>query len=139
MNFEVCIKKRYVNKIGPSLDLAKKELNSANYDFTRAEKSLEEEDYKWAIIMGYYTIFHSAKALLFKYGYKERKHFAVLVFLEDLFKKGKLNHKHVKNFKYALESREDADYNHIYDKETAEEVLLMAEEFIEEMESLVKK
>ena len=84
-------------------------------------------------------MFHTARAVLFKLGFREKKHFAISIVLEDLNKKGKLESKYLNDFNSALSSREDADYHYVYSEESAKHSLEIAEEFNERMKKLVKE
>lgn len=90
MDIQDCLNEQFLVKIKPSADLIQKELAEADYDFEKAEKAFSDNDWKWTIIAAYYCMFHAARAVLFKLGLIEKKHFAVGVVLEDLNKKGKL-------------------------------------------------
>jgi len=138
MDIKECLEKRFLIKIKPAKDLIQKEFSEAEYDVEKAEKAFEDEDYKWGIVKSYYCIFHSARAVLFKIGLREKKHFAISVVLEDLNKKGKLESRYINDFNAAISSREDADYHYTYPKETAEYNLKLAHEFLERMKKLVK-
>jgi uncharacterized protein (UPF0332 family) len=138
MNIQDCLKERFLIKIKPENDLVIKELNESDYDFERAHKAFEDEDWKWSIVKSYYSMFHTARAVLFKLGFREKKHFAIGVVLEDLNKKGKLESKYLNDFNSALSSREDADYHYIYSKESARHSLEIAKEFNERMRKLIK-
>ena len=83
-------------------------------------------------------MFHSARAILFKLGLRERKHFVISVVLEDLNNRGKLESIYVNDFKAAISAREDADYHYSYSKESALHVLEIAEEFNDKMIELIK-
>ncbi len=139
MNIEECIKQRFLLRITPDKNLLDKEIREADYDLDKAKKALNEEDFKWSIVKSYYSMFHSARAVLFSLGLREKKHFAVGVVLEDLNKKGKLESRFLNDFNAAMQSREDADYHYIYSKEAAENSLLIAEEFMQRMKELIDK
>lgn len=139
MNVNDCIEKGFLTKIKPDAGLCNKEVNEADYDLNSAEKAFKEGDYKWCIIKCYYSMFHSAKAILFKLGYTEKKHIAVIIVLEDLNKKGKVESKYINDFKAAMSAREDADYSYSYSKETAEYNLEIAEGFLKRMKKLLKE
>ncbi len=126
-------------KIKPESDLIKKELSEAVYDLDKAEKAFSDEDWKWAIVKAYYCMFHAARAVLFKLGYREKKHFVILVVLEDLNKKGKLENRYITDFNAAMSSREDADYHYIHSRESAKHSLEIAEDFLSRMKRLVNK
>jgi len=51
----------------------------------RAKKTLEQGDSKWATIQGYYSMFHSARALIFSKGYRERSHYCLRIAVKELF------------------------------------------------------
>jgi len=76
---------------------------------------------------------------LFKLGYIEKRHIAVLIVLEELNKKGKIESRFITNFKASMSAREDADYHYSYSKETAEYELGIAKEFLEEIKRLLHK
>ena len=138
MDINGCLEKGYLIKITPKEDLIKKELEESEYDFEKAKKSFEDEDFKWSIVMSYYTMFHVARALLFKLGFLEKRHFVISVVLEDLNKKGKIEKKYVNYFSAAISSREDADYQYTYSIRIAEDNLRMAEDFKEKIKELIK-
>ena len=137
MDINECIEKRFLEKIKPAIDLVEKELREAEYDIEKAENAFEDEDYKWCIVKAYYTIFHAARALLFKIGLREKRHFAIRVVLEDLNKHGKLEMKYVNDFNAAVSSREDADYHYTYSKEIADHNLEIANEFLDRIKILI--
>ncbi len=138
MDIEDCIREGYIQKVKASRDLAEKELREAEYDLSKARAALEDGDFKWAIVKAYYCMFHSAKAVMFSMGYREKKHFAVQVVLEELSKNGKLEGIFLNYFSAAMEAREDADYRYTYPKETAEEIIEYAEGFLAVMGKMLQ-
>lgn len=139
MDIQDCLRERFLVKIKPEADLIKKELGEAAYDLEKAEKAFSDEDFKWSIVKAYYCMFHAARAVLFKFGYREKKHFAILVVLEDLNKKGKLENRYITDFNAAMSSREDADYHYIHSEESAKHSLEIAEDFLSRMKRLVNE
>ena len=138
MDIKECLEKGFLRKIDVDKRLIKKELAEAEYDLEKAEKTFGEKDFKWCIVKSYYSMFHSARAILFKLGYREKRHFAVSVVLEDLNKKGRLESKFINDFNAAISSREEADYHYTYSKEIAEHNLIIAKEFLEKIKRLLK-
>lgn len=138
MDINDCLRERHLIKIKPEKDLIQKELRESDYDFEKAKKAHSDKDYKWSIVKAYYSMFHSARAVLFKLGLKEKKHFALGIVLEDLNKKGKLEIRYVNDFSAAMSSREDADYRYFYSEESSEHSLKMAEEFNKRMKNLLR-
>ena len=139
MDLKEGLEKRFLLKIKPSHDLVQKELAEADYDLEKAQKAFEDEDYKWSIVKSYYVMFHAARAVLFKLGLREKRHFVIGVVLEDLNKKGKLESTFVNDFNAAVSAREDADYHYLYSKEIAEHELKTALEFYDQMRKLLNK
>lgn len=136
MNVKDCIDRNFLRKIKPDKELSDKEINEAEYDLEKAEKAFNEDDYKWCIIKCYYSMFHAAKSLLYRLGYEERRHVAVIIVLEELNRQGKLESRYVDDFKAAMSAREEADYHYSYSKETAEYDLKIAKEFLERIKTV---
>ncbi len=138
MDIESCLREGFLRRIKVQRDLIDKELEVAGYDLSRAEHALEEGDFKWSIVKSYYTMFHAARAVLFSLGFKERRHFAIRVVLEDLNARGKLESKFVSDFSAALGAREDADYRYTYSQEAAAYLLKAAGDFLTRMKKLAR-
>src|SRR3989344_1693786 len=139
MNLQGCLDKKYLVKSEPDKELSEKELNEARYDLDKTIKAFEDKDYKWCIVKSYYVMFHAAKSILFKLGYTEKKHIAILIVLEDLNRKGKMENRFIIDYKAAMSAREDADYHYSYSMETAEHDLKICKEFLDMTEKLLKK
>ena len=136
MNIQDCLDKGHLKKTKPDPKLVKKEINESGYDLSRAKNALGDNDYKWTIVKSYYSMFHAARAVLFSLGYRERRHFAVQIVLENLAKEGRLESIYVEYLSASMGAREDADYRYKYSKETAEEIIEYAEIFLIKMKQL---
>lgn len=135
---EALAKKKIVSfPAGPSL--ISKELEAAKEDLFDAQDLFSRERFKSATTLAYYTIFHTARALLYKKGYREKSHiqlgFAIKAFYVD---KGLLPQEYYDNFIQALDFRELADYKSKFSKETAERNIQAGEEAIRSTEGLLK-
>lgn len=84
-------------------------------------------------------MFHSARAVLFNLGFREKRHIAIVIILEDLNYKGKLETTYVNDFKAGISAREDADYHYSYSRESAEHMMEITGEFNERMKKLVEE
>lgn len=133
MDLEKCIEEGYIKKISVSKNQVDKEHKEAENDIKSAQQSISENNYKWCIVQCYYSMFHSAKAVMLSFGYKERRHFAVQVFLEYLVKKNLLESRFLQDFKAAMFAREEADYQSIYSKERADQATTISKEFVKRM------
>ena len=130
-DFERCVKERRLIKIKPSNEMIQKELDSAEYDLERARNSLEEEDFKWASVQSYYSMFHAAKALVLKKGYREKSHFCLIIALRELYvKEEELIAEMVENLELCMSLRHEADYGLTYHQESAETAIKYAEDFL---------
>ncbi|MBI2573352.1 HEPN domain-containing protein [Candidatus Woesearchaeota archaeon] len=139
MNLKECIDNGYLVLESRDNALIQKEFQESEHDFTRAQKLFQDKDYKWTIVTCYYSVFHAAKAVCFACGYREKKHIALLILLQDLNKQGKLEREFTTSFHAAIDSRESADYQYTYSKEIAEHNLKIAERFNKRMRELVEK
>jgi len=130
MMFEECINKGLIKKdpkatgrVGNSLKIAERFLKSAT-------KSLKIEEYEMAEIAAYNSGFHSARALLFARGYRERSHYCLGVALKYLYKEGEIA-KLLNTFDKIRLSRHNVLYGGLLvNREEAEFVVNFAEEFL---------
>jgi len=136
--YEECIKKRSLKKTEPSKDIAKKELDEAQYDLNKANSSFNLQDYKWTEIKAYYSCFHAARSLLFLIGLKERSHYCIYVALSLIFKEY-FTEEELSNYKNELERRELADYYASYSKEEASSSKNFAKNFFQRVKELYNK
>jgi len=136
MDVEECIEAGHLQRFAFKKEYAEKEWRECAVDLREAEDRLRAGRYKWATISVYYSMFHAAKAVLFRLGLREKAHYAIGVVLDDLVKRGKLESLYANDFKAAMDARESADYRYTYSKETAEHLVKIAREFIGEMKRL---
>lgn len=138
--FERCVegKKLFFSK--DAKNLVSKELATARQDFEEAQDRYYNKRYKYCTITAYYSMFHSARALLFSRGYRGRSHYCLGVGLKALFvEKELLNPKLVRAFFNAMALRQDADYAADYSRQGADIVLKNAREFLRKAEEILMK
>ncbi|AGB02824.1 HEPN domain-containing protein [Methanoregula formicica] len=118
--FEECLERGKIVKIPVDPALVEKERQEAAADLMAAEHSLSQNQVKWAIIQGYYSLFHALRSRVFAKGYREKSHrclrFAVEALLVD---EGELGPEVLDHFSFAMDLREGADYGCIYNAESA--------------------
>ncbi len=137
--FEKCLKDRRIIKIEPTSEMMVKEMTSAEYDLTRAEESLFVKDFKWASIQAYYSMFHSAKALVLKKGYREKSHYCLLVALKELYiKTSELPKDIADDFEMCMDIRHEADYGMFYSEESAKLSIKAAQRLFQLSTDLIK-
>ena len=81
-------------------------------------------------------MFHAAKAVLFKRGLREKKHFVIPLALSTMVDDGKLEASFIGDFNAAVYSREQADYHYGYSEGSARQMILIAERFVDRMKKL---
>ncbi|MCD6413697.1 MAG: HEPN domain-containing protein [Elusimicrobia bacterium] len=129
--FEDCLKKKKIKKFPPGKSLVKKEINAALKDFNEAEESLGKRKFKWSTIQAYYSMFHSARALLYSKSYREKSHYCLIVALKTLFvEMGELSISFVEGLQKGKRLREDADYYDDWSDTGAHEAIDMAGKFL---------
>jgi len=116
------IEERKLTRIRINRNLILKEIKGAIHDLEKARKSLSDGDFKWATVQAYYAMFHSARALRYSRGYREKSHRALLTAIRELFSRsGELDHELVEDLGNAMDMREEADYGMVFSETGAEE------------------
>jgi len=84
-------------------------------------------------------MFHAARALLYRKGYRERSHAALVSAIRELYvRPGLLGEEALSNFENAMSLREAADYGHTFSKEGAQRVMEDAKRFLTSIRETVK-
>lgn len=116
--------------------MIEKEVAAAQSDLQDAQDSLESAKHKWATIQGYYSMFHSARALLYSKGYREKSHHALLVAIRELFSK-ELKPSLIDKFEDAMNLRQEADYGLKFSQAGAKETIEGAEEILSATQAIL--
>lgn len=133
------IRERKITKIKPEKEVVLKEIEAAEYDLKKAQKTLDDNDAKWATVKAYYSIFHSARALLYSVGYREKSHRALLAALNELFvKTGKLPTDLLLAFEDGMDLREEADYGQTFSQGSASDLIDDAKAFLAKAKDILK-
>ena len=136
-SFEDCLKSGKLRKFSVTKEKIKIEIKSAREDLKEAKDRFNKKKYKYATITAYYSLFHSARALLYSRGYRERSHYCLKIAIEKLFVKEKiLDTKFIDYFEEALGLREAADYQSLFSKDGAQRAVKEAREFFKEMKEI---
>ncbi|MBA7482260.1 HEPN domain-containing protein [archaeon] len=125
------LRERKIQRFRASRETILKELEGARYDLDKARVSLDQGDYKWSTVQAYYSMFHSARALLYSKGYREKSHSALLEALTSLFvRTGLLERDYVDDLRDAKDMRESADYGMVFSEEGARTLIINADKFL---------
>ncbi len=136
MNLQDCYRQGLLKKVKPDPENAKRSIEQSFKGLEDANKNLEIECYNVVIILNYTSMFHAARALLFRDGIKERSHLCIPVYI-------KAKYPALKRFANMLDSYRMFRHRTIYglevtiDKAEAEEAIKTAGEFITEIENMV--
>lgn len=134
------MRKRLLKRVTPSADKARQSMKRAERWLEEAEKCLNNELYDSCLISSYLAMFHSARAVLFRDGWREKSHFCIARYLEEMYvKKGKLEREWIDLFDRLRETRhvDQYDVSYFATREEAESALNIAFEFVERMEKLL--
>ena len=134
--------KRYIEegrltRIEIDRKLILKEVEGATSDLEEAKDSLRRKNFKWATVQGYYLMFHSARALLYSKGFREKSHYALLVALRELFK-NELAPEILRDFDEAMNLREEADYGLVFSEEASTRIVTNATKFLERTREILR-
>ncbi|MCK4718105.1 MAG: HEPN domain-containing protein [Thermoplasmata archaeon] len=136
--FERCLKDRRILKFFASPEMVQKEMDSAEYDLMHAEDSLLREDSKWSSVQSYYSMFHSAKALVLQKGYREKNHYCLIIALRELYvKTGEIEEEAAENLEMCMDIRHEADYGLTYSPEAAKLALDAAKKMFQNARRLL--
>jgi uncharacterized protein (UPF0332 family) len=138
IEYEQCLKKGKISPFSKGRELAPRELELAKEDFAAAGASYKEGKYKWATIQTYYSMFHSAWALLYARNLRERSHFCLIEAVRALYAEpGKISVLTLDALKKAKMLREDADYYGRWTQEDSEKLLNAAQEFLKTAQKII--
>ena len=137
--YENCLKKGKIRKFSRGKALVSKESDLAFSDYKTAQDSFEREDYKWCTIQTYYSMFHSARALLYSNDLREKSHVCLIEAIRTLYvNEGLLGYWLIEALQKAKRLREEADYYGEFNKENAKDLLDKAKEFLEKIQDILK-
>ena len=137
--FKDCLQRRRIIHFSEAINLVEPEIEDAKNDMLSAEDEFKNGGNKWATIKGYYSMFHSARALLHSKGYRERGHYCLYLAIVEFFvKEKKLSAKLAEDFKNSMILREDADYGRGFSKNGAAATIKCAKAFFKATKMLLK-
>lgn len=103
-----------------------------------SKDSLRERKFKWATIQAYYSMFHSARALLYSKGYREKSHYALFVAVGELFG-DKMGTTLLNALEEGMELRQEADYGLKFSEDGALDTAEGAEGFLARAKEILKE
>lgn len=138
--FEKFLERGKIKTFSKTKQLVSKELNLAKEDLKTAQESFEIENYKWTTIQAYYSMFHSARALIYKKSYREKSHFCLMEALKSFYiSENILPARFLEALQLGKSLRENADYYGDFDKEGTASMVESAKDFLKEAKLILKK
>ena len=137
--FQKCLERNKIVSFSRGPKLTAKEIELAAFDLNRSETSFQQGDYKWATIQAYYSMFHSARALLYVKNYREKSHQCLIEAIRVFYlNEGLLDYSIVEAFQRAKTLREEADYYGEFTEKNAGSLIEKAREFLENAKLILK-
>lgn len=85
MKLEECFEEGLLRKTEPSMDKATRSLEISGEYIEKAKDNLKIENYGIVIFCSYTSMFHAARAILFRDGVKERSHVCIVSYLREKY------------------------------------------------------
>ncbi len=120
-----------------NVDIVKNEMDASDYDLDSAKRDFSFKDYKWATVKAYYSMLHAANAFLRSNNILIKHHRCIYFQLEKCARKRQIDPRYVTAFKATLDDRMDANYNQKYDENTANETIIVADDFNKGIKGLI--
>jgi uncharacterized protein (UPF0332 family) len=138
MSLEDCLEKKLIRKANTSQRIDSS-LKIAEHFLERAKGSFKINYYDTSYLMAYNSLFHSARALLFKKGYVERSHFCLIIFLKKEYKDNEDLVKYLNFLNLYRSFRESIQYSgDLCSKEDSIEIKKSAKEFLQMVINIIK-
>ena len=140
-NIDDCFRFGLLRRTEPSRSKSDQSLLSAREWLSEAKKNLEAEALRSALSSAYLAVFHSARAVLFRDGVREKSHYCIGLYLQRYVEEGSLEADWPMLFD-RIRSVRHADQYSFMARPTDEEVqagIDLAERFIERMERLIEE
>lgn len=137
-----CFNKGLIRRIAPSKDKAFRSLSKANRWLEEARKSLDFNLFNSCLVSSYSAMFHAARALLFKDGFREKSHYCLARYLEEKYvNTGKLDRAIVDLLdRFRTLRHEDLyELDFLATKDDAEEAVRNAEIIVNEIRRLISE
>ncbi len=85
MNLQECLEKGLIRKASPSKEKAVNSISLAEHKLELSQSEFDAGIFEGSFISSYSAMFHVARALLFKDGFKENSHYALYIYLKEKY------------------------------------------------------
>ncbi len=136
MNIDDCFRDGSLRRTAPDLENARKSIQQAKMNLEDARKNISIGCHRVALIVCYTAMFHTARAILFRDGVKERSHVCIPIYLRSAYPS-------LAQYANILDSYRIYRHNAVYglgtdvDETEAQEAARQTENFIGAIEKIV--
>ncbi|HIH97892.1 MAG TPA: HEPN domain-containing protein [Thermoplasmata archaeon] len=141
-DFDDCVKEGLLRRIPPSKGRAEGSMKAALRWLEEGEKDSDGEAFASSVLSSYLAMFHSARAILFFDGFRERSHYCIARYLEERYvKTSLLERKWIELLDHYRELRHEGQYSVSFfaTKDEAKSASKTAKEFVERMKKLMQE
>ncbi len=138
--FKDCVREGLLRRIPPSKERARSSVRAADRWLEEADINLKNGAFNSSVLSSYLAMFHSARAVLYMDGYREKSHYCIARFLEEKYvKRGLLEDKWVELLDHQRELRHASQYDTSFlsTEEEAKNTLETAKGFVERMKTII--
>lgn len=136
--FQRCVAEGNIRAFGDGPRLVAKQLGTAASDLAEAKDGLDRGRWKWSTIQAYYSMFHTARALLFAKGFREKHHRCLRIAVSHLYAaEDEPFHRFIDDFRLAKQLRENADYADDFSENGARKLVSSAEKFMASAKAII--
>jgi len=130
--------KRKLRKIPIDNEKIKRSLEIAHIKLEEAKKLFSSDFFNNVVLSAYTSMFHSARALLYKEGIQEKSHYATYFYIKEKFS-GKISQSLLVSFNNYRDVRHELLYGYCnLEEKDAENAILDAENFLEEIKKVLE-
>ena len=138
LSYDECLSKGLLRRIPPSKEQGKRSFEKAQRWLDEAKIILGSKAFNSSVSAAYLAMFHSARAILFLEGFREKSHACVARFLAQYVQGGKLEQEWVDLLDHHREIRHEDQYDLSFfaTDEDAKKALESATTFMQRMKQL---
>lgn len=140
MKLEECFKERLLRRIEPDHEKAKRSLEIAKDKLEMGKEALDKGLLDASLIYAYTSMFHSARALLYKDGIQEKSPICLVLYLKEKYANS-IPYYLIQSLDYFRKERHEALYGLDFEIKEKDVTLALqdAEEFIRVVEKIVQE
>ena len=139
LSYEECLRQGLLRRMPPSKDKAIQSIQKAQRWLAEAKQTLKSGASGASVLAAYLAMFHAARALLFRDGFREKSHACVARYLDHYVKRGLLEQSWVDLLDHSRETRHDDQYDlsFISSTEDAHQAVQSAGAFLKRLQELL--